>query len=89
MSSGAPASMAACKTISAAWLVAFLARGCGEKIIPLRVFRLISDWKIAVEVGFVVGTIVQIMPTGSTIVIVPKVSFSHSMSQVFSSLQAL
>lgn len=38
----------------------------------LRVFRLISDLKIAVEVGLVVGTIPQIIPIGSAIVMVPK-----------------
>jgi hypothetical protein len=52
----------------------------------LRVFRLISDLKIAVEVGLVVGTIPQIMPIGSAIVIVPKVSSSDRTPQVFSSL---
>ncbi|MNF00413.1 hypothetical protein D3C80_1992400 [compost metagenome] len=66
--------MAACRTISAALFVAFLARGCGEKMMPLRVFRLISALKIAVEVGLVVGTIPQIRPIGSAMVMVPKVS---------------
>src|SRR5699024_5884989 len=65
ISFGAPASMAAFNTISAARLVAILARGCGEKIIALRVFKLINDLKIAVEVGLVVGTIPQIIPIGS------------------------
>lgn len=49
----------------------------------LRVFRLISDLKIAVEVGLVVGTIPQIMPIGSAMVMVPKVSSSDSTPQVF------
>lgn len=62
------------------------ARGCGEKIMALRVFRLISDLKIAVEVGLVVGTIPQIIPIGSAIVMVPKVSSSDRTPQVFSSL---
>ncbi|MNE34049.1 hypothetical protein D3C80_1277520 [compost metagenome] len=70
---GAPAVIAACRTISAALFVASLARGCGEKIIALRVFRLMSDLKMAVEVGLVVGTIPQMMPIGSAIVIVPNV----------------
>src|SRR5690349_14367671 len=65
---GAPAAIAACRTISAALLVASLARGWGEKMIALRVLRLMSDLKIAVEVGLVVGTIPQIMPIGSAIV---------------------
>ena len=45
---GAPAAIAACRTMSAALLVASLARGCGEKMMALRVFRLIRDLKIAV-----------------------------------------
>lgn len=56
----------------------------------LRVFRLISDLKIAVEVGLVVGTMPQIIPMGSAIVMVPKVSSSivwgtryHSISYLF------
>ncbi len=49
----------------------------------LRVFRLISDLKIAVEVGLVVGTIPQIIPIGSAIVMVPKVSSSDRTPQVF------
>ena len=43
-------------------LVAF---GCGENIIPFRVFKLISALKIAVDVGFVVGTTPAIIPIGS------------------------
>src|SRR5476649_1102020 len=81
-----PAATAALSTISAARLVAFLARGWGEKIIPLRVFRQISALKIAVEVGLVVGTIPQMMPIGSAMVMVPKVSSWARMPQVFSSL---
>lgn len=49
----------------------------------LRVFRLISDLKIAVEVGLVVGTIPQMIPIGSAMVMVPKVSSSDSTPQVF------
>lgn len=49
----------------------------------LRVFRLISDLKIAVEVGLVVGTMPQIIPMGSAIVMVPKVSSSDRTPQVF------
>ncbi len=55
-------------------------------MIALRVFRLMSDLKIAVEVGLVVGTIPQMMPIGSAIVIVPNVSSSDRTPQVFSSL---
>ncbi|STV41186.1 Uncharacterised protein [Klebsiella pneumoniae subsp. pneumoniae] len=43
-----------------------------EKMMALRVFRLMSDLKMAVEVGLVVGTIPQMMPIGSAIVMVPK-----------------
>ncbi len=57
MSFGAPAATAASRTSLAASLVEFFARGCGEKMIPLRVFKEIRDLKIAVEVGLVVGTI--------------------------------
>lgn len=49
----------------------------------LRVFRLISDLKIAVEVGLVVGTIPQMIPIGSAMVMVPKVWSSASTPQVF------
>ncbi|MNE29502.1 hypothetical protein D3C76_1820890 [compost metagenome] len=55
-------------------------------MIPLRVFRLINALKMAVEVGLVVGTIPQIRPIGSAMVMVPKVSSSDRIPQVFSSL---
>ena len=64
---GAPAATAASRTILAASIVHFLARGWGEKIIPLRVLRASKALKIAVEVGLVVGTIPANMPTGSAI----------------------
>ncbi len=57
MSFGAPASTAASSTSFAASLVECFARGCGEKMMPLRVLREIRDLKIAVDVGLVVGTI--------------------------------
>ena len=63
-----------------------LARGCGEKIRPLRVLRLISALNIAVDVGFVVGTMAQINPTGSMIVTVPALWSSSSVPQVCSFL---
>ncbi len=53
-------------------------------MMALRVFRLMSDLKMAVEVGLVVGTIPQMMPIGSAIVMVPKVSSSDRTPQVFS-----
>ena len=46
----------------------------------------IRGLKIAVEVGLVVGTIPQMMPTGSAMVMVPISSSSPRMPQVFSSL---
>lgn len=52
-------------------------------MMALRVFRLMSDLKMAVEVGLVVGTIPQMMPIGSAIVMVPKVSSSDRTPQVF------
>ncbi len=86
---GAPAAIAASSTSFAAAFVEFLARGCGEKMMALRVFNAIKDLKIAVEVGFVVGTIPQMMPTGSAIVKVPYSSFSSKIPHVFSSLYLL
>jgi len=65
--SGAPAATAASSTVLAASIVHFLARGCGEKMIAFRVFSVIRLLKIAVEVGFVVGTIPAIIPIGSAI----------------------
>ena len=86
MSCGAPAATAASSTSLAAAQVAFLARGCGEKTMPLRVFKQISALKIAVEVGLVVGTMPQIRPTGSAIVSVPPTSSTSTTPQVLSSL---
>jgi len=65
------------------------ARGCGENTTPLRVLRQISALKIAVEVGLVVGTMPQMMPIGSAMVMVPKLSSSDNTPQVFSSLYLL
>ena len=81
--------MAANKTILAASMVQCLARGWGEKIIPLRVLRAIRDLKIAVEVGLVVGTIPARIPTGSAIFCKPKDLSSSMTPQVFSCLYLL
>ena len=89
MSAGAPADTAASSTSLAAAQVARLARGCGLMMMPLRVFRLISVLKIAVEVGLVVGTMPQIKPIGSAMVMVPPSSSTSSTPQVFSSLYLL
>lgn len=48
---GAPALTAASRTILAASMVQFFARGCGEMMMALRVFKQIKDLKIAVLVG--------------------------------------
>ena len=45
ISSGAPAFTAASRTILAAWIVEFFARGCGEMMIPFLVFNEISVLK--------------------------------------------
>ena len=71
MSAGAPAATAASKTIFAAAIVAFLARGCGEMMIALRVFKQMRVLKIAVDVGFVVGMTAAIRPIGSAIFLMP------------------
>ena len=55
MPSGAPASTAASRTILAASIVLFLARGWGLIIMPFLVLRASRVLKIAVEVGLVVG----------------------------------
>ena len=89
MSLGAPAAMAASSTNFAAVVVDVLALGWGEKMIALRVLRLIKALNIAVDVGLVVGTMPQMMPTGSAMVIVPKVTSSDKIPQVFSSLYLL
>ena len=68
---GAPALTAASKTMRAASFVQPFALGCGAKIIPFLVFKEIRALKIAVDVGFVVGTIPAITPTGSAIFVNP------------------
>jgi hypothetical protein len=89
MPAGAPAATAASYTMRAASQVALAARGCGQKMMPLRVLRLINALKIAVEVGLVVGTIAQINPIGSAMVRAPYSLSSSRMPQVFSSLYLL
>ena len=68
---GAPAATAASSTIRAASIVQFFALGWGLKMIAFRVFRASSALKMAVLVGFVVGTIPARMPTGSAIFRIP------------------
>ena len=86
ISSGAPAFTAASRTIFAASIVHFLALGCGEKIIPFLVFKAIKDLKIAVEVGFVVGTIPAKTPKGSATILIPLILSSLIIPQVFAFL---
>ena len=69
--SGAPAFTAASSTIFAAAMVLFFARGWGEMIMAFLVFRQISDLKIAVDVGLVVGMTAATTPIGSAIRVVP------------------
>ena len=71
MCSGAPAATAASSTMRAASAVHFLARGCGEMMMPLRVFRQASVLKMAVEVGLVVGITAAITPRGSARRVMP------------------
>ena len=71
ISFGAPAWTAASKTTFAASTVDFLARGCGEKMMAFRVLRQISDLKMAVEVGLVVGTMPAKTPSGAATILMP------------------
>ena len=83
MFSGAPAATAASRTIFAAAIVDFLARGWGLMIIPFLVFRQIRALKIAVEVGLVVGITAPITPIGSATFFRPN-ALSYSITpQVF------
>ena len=86
---GAPASIAAFRIILQASIVEFLALGCGEKIIPFLVFNAINDLNIAVDVGFVVGTIPAIIPSGSAIIFMPLTLSQCISPQVFTHLYLL
>ena len=55
-------------------------------IIAFLVFKAINVLNIAVDVGFVVGTIAAITPIGSAIFVTPKVLSSSKTPQVFISL---
>ena len=85
MPSGAPAATAASSSSRAVWTVHFFARGCGEKMIPLRVLSANSALKIVVDVGFVVGTTPAITPIGSAMRQNPFVSSRSITPQVRSS----
>ncbi len=86
MPSGAPALTAASSTTFAASIVHFLALGCGEKMIPLRVLSEMSALNIAVDVGFVVGITAPITPIGSATFFMPKPLSSSRTPQVLVSL---
>ena len=75
--SGAPAAIAASRTIRAAWADDSWADGWKAKTIGFRVFKEINALKIAVEVGLVVGVIPQTTPTGSAIRVKPVTSSSE------------
>ncbi len=62
----------------------FSARGCGEKMMALRI-QANQRFEDRGRGCHVAGTIPQIMPIGSAMVMVPKVSSSHYTPQVFSS----
>ena len=71
ISFGAPYFTAVSKAILAVSIVACFALGCGENIIAFLVFNEINVLNIAVEVGFVVGTIPAIIPIGVAIFFTP------------------
>ena len=83
--SGAPALIAASRTIRAACLEHSFAAGWKLKIIGLRVFKQINDLNTVVDVGLVVGTIPQTTPTGSAIVVKPSDSSLSTIPTVFRS----
>ena len=87
--SGAPAFTAASRTIFAAAMVLCFARGCGEMMMALRVFKQIRALKIAVEVGLVVGITAAIRPIGSAIFLIPYALSSSITPQVLVFLYAL
>ena len=80
--SGAPASMAASRTMRAASAEHFWANGWKPKTIGQRVFSAISDLKIAVEVGLVTGVTPATTPTGSATSSMPMTSSSRMMPTV-------
>ena len=72
MPSGAPALTAASSTTLAAAMVHWsCARGCGEMMMALRVFRQMRHLKIAVDVGLVVGMTAPTTPMGSATLVMP------------------
>ena len=86
--SGAPASTAASRIRVAAFSVHFAADGCGENTIAFLALIAMIDLKIAVDVGFVEGTIPISRPTGSATSIVLAIGSSLTIPIVFMSLMA-
>ena len=81
--SGAPAAIAASRTIFAAATEHFWAAGWKPKTMGLRVFSAMSDLKMAVEVGLVTGVSAQMTPTGSAISVIPVISSCEMTPTVF------
>lgn len=81
--SGAPASMAASRTMRAASTELFCAPGWKPKTIGQRVLRAMSDLKMAVDVGLVTGVTPATTPTGSATSSMPSTSSSRMMPTVF------
>ena len=89
ISFGAPAATAASRANLAVCIVAFLALGCGENIIPFLVFSAYNVLNAAVDVGLVVGIIPAITPTGVAIFLIPNDLSSSNTPHVFSFLYLL
>ena len=88
MFAGAPAATAASCISLAACSVHFAADGCGANTIALRDLIEIIDLKIAVDVGFVEGTIPMIRPIGSAMSMTCATSSALMVPMVFRSLIA-
>jgi hypothetical protein len=86
---GAPAAIAASRTMRAASIVEAAALGCGEKMMQFLVLSAISALKSTVDVGFVVGMMPARIPSGSAYVAYPLILSSEIMSTVFSCLYLL
>ncbi len=86
---GRPAFSAASRTMRAASMVHLPARGCGEMMMALRVFRQTRHLKMAVEVGLVVGMTAATMPMGSATRLKPLASSSSTTPTVFMCLYLL
>ena len=81
--SGAPASIAASRTIFAAATDDFWAPGWKPNTIGQRVLSASSDLKMAVEVGLVTGVTPATTPTGSATSSMPMTSSSRIRPTVF------